>query len=66
MRERISRWLKSPMDRALESEVEGLTIRLQHAEAQLRALYEALDEWHNSGSDTNSDYLALPPRRDWP
>ena len=66
MRERISRWLKSPMERALESEVEGLTIRLQHAEAQLRALYEALDEWHNTGSDSKSDYLALPPRRDWP
>tara|TARA_Y100001951_G_scaffold72530_1_gene59431 strand:+ start:307 stop:480 length:174 start_codon:yes stop_codon:yes gene_type:complete len=57
MRERISRWLNSPKDRALEREVEGLTIRLQLAEAQLRALYDALDEGCT---------VILPPRRLWP
>ena len=65
MRKNIVRWLMTPHDRALETEVEGLTIRLQQAEAQLKALYQALDEWHNSGKDY-PDYLALPPRRDWP
>ena len=57
MRKRIAHWLKTPQDRALESEVEGLTIRLQDAEAQLRALYEALDEGCT---------VILPPRRLWP
>ena len=57
MRKRISRWLNRPKDRALESEVEGLTIRLEHAEAQLRARYEALDEGCT---------VILPPRRLWP
>ena len=74
MRKNIVRWLMTPHDRALETEVEGLTIRLQQAEAQLKALYQALDEWHNSGGgrrgkmnlENYPDYLALPPRRDWP
>jgi len=69
MRKNIVRWLMTPHDRALETEVEGLSIRLQQAEGQLKALYQALDEWHNQRSDSTEnypEYLALPPRRHWP
>ena len=60
MRSHIMRWLKTPHEKALEHEVEGLTIRLRHTESALRALYDLLDEYRDTGT------LVLPPRRLWP
>ena len=57
MRGHIMRWLETPKDRAIEQELEGLTIQVGLLTEQVRALYDLLDEYQSSGT------LILPPWR---
>ena len=57
MRSHIMRWLETPKDRAIERELEGLTIQVGLLTEQVRALYDLLGEYQSSGT------LILPPWR---
>ena len=57
MRSHLMRWLETPTDRAIEQELEGLTIQVGLLTEQVRALYDLLDEYQSSGT------LILPPWR---
>ncbi len=57
MRSHIMRWLETPKDRAIEHELEGLTIQIELLTQQVRTLYDLLDEYQSSG------ILILPPSR---
>ena len=60
MRSHIMRWLKTPEDRAYEADLNGALIQIEHLQAQVRELYDLLDEYRDTGT------LVLPPRRLWP
>jgi len=66
MRNHLLRWMRSQGPKEARDmtdlllEVEALTIRLRDMEAQLRALYAALEALEDSTD------LILPPRRLWP
>ena len=57
MRSHVMRWLQTPKDRAIEQELEGLTIQVRLLTQQVQALYDLLDEYQSTGT------LILPPSR---